>query len=432
MSVDRESASHERIVAQAARAGEAWRWLRLRLRGATPSGIAHALLIVAAVVVIVWVAVASWPALLPFVVGGIIAYTLLPVVNWLDQFMPRAIAALLTMAGLVGLVALIFWAIIPPLVVEFERLVQALPSFDEANQVLDDVDAFVGGLPAPIAEALQRAANQAEENVRTSVRQYLDSPVRSLLGGLRLLFDSIGFVLGFVVLPTWLLAVLNSQRLAALSLRRFLPAWLAPDFWAVLRILDRAFGAFVRGRIVLALAVGVCTWVGLTLIDLAYGQEGSQAGQYVLLLAVIAGIFTLVPTVGPIAGAIIGTLVGLTFSVEVAALVLLVFILAQLLVGWAVAPSVERRVVDLHPAILVMAIAALSQFGLIWVFVAAPLVAVARDLFRYAYGRVADPPLPAGVLPGEGRSAATTAEAGAAAPRRVPMVYRRGREAERA
>ncbi|HUM71248.1 MAG TPA: AI-2E family transporter, partial [Chloroflexota bacterium] len=35
-----------------------------------------------------------------------------------------------------------------------------------------------------------------------------------------------------------------------------------------------------------------------------------------------------------------------------------------------------------------------------WVLAAAPITAVFRDVFRYVYGRLSDPPLPAGVLPG--------------------------------
>lgn len=43
----------------------------------------------------------------------------------------------------------------------------------------------------------------------------------------------------------------------------------------------------------------------------------------------------------------------------------------------------------------------LSQFGPLWIILAAPLAAVVRDLFRYAYSRLDDPPRPAGFLPGE-------------------------------
>jgi predicted PurR-regulated permease PerM len=430
MSVDRGSASRERIVARAARASEAWRWLWLRLRGITPSGIAHALLIVVAVVAVIWFAIASWPALLPFVAGGLVAYTVLPIVNRLDGFLPRPLAALLTMAGVVGLIALIFWAIIPPLAQQVSRLVESLPSITEANGLLDDFGESASGMPAPIPEIVQRAIDQARENLRTNLDRYLDRPVQSLADLLRRLIDSVGFVLGFLVIPTWLLAVLKDQRVAVSALDRLLPTWLAPDFWAIVRLIDRVFGAFVRGRIVMGLAAGVCTWAGLTLVRTFYLQTGEQAGEYVLLLAVMAGVFTLVPTIGPIVGAIFTALLGLTFSLQIAAIVLIVFVLAQLLVGWTVAPRIERRVVDLHPAILVMAITVLSQFGLLWVFVAAPLVAIVRELFRYTYGRVSDPPVPAGVLPGEGRSAAATAQAAAATSPRVPLVYRRNRTTE--
>jgi hypothetical protein len=71
-----------------------------------------------------------------------------------------------------------------------------------------------------------------------------------------------------------------------------------------------------------------------------------------------------------------------------------------------VQPMIERRSVDMHPAALVVVLVALSQFGFIWVLVGAPIAVAARDLFRYAYGRLEDPPRPAGVLPEWSRSAA--------------------------
>jgi hypothetical protein len=61
-----------------------------------------------------------------------------------------------------------------------------------------------------------------------------------------------------------------------------------------------------------------------------------------------------------------------------------------------------------HPAILVPAIVALTQFGLIWLFLAGPLVAIVDDLVRYAHGRLSEPPKPAGVIPGEAPAAAQT------------------------
>ena len=42
----------------------------------------------------------------------------------------------------------------------------------------------------------------------------------------------------------------------------------------------------------------------------------------------------------------------------------------------------------------------IGQFGLIWLLLAAPIVAISVDLVRYIHGRLSEPPRPAGVLPG--------------------------------
>jgi hypothetical protein len=59
-----------------------------------------------------------------------------------------------------------------------------------------------------------------------------------------------------------------------------------------------------------------------------------------------------------------------------------------------------------------------GQFGILWLLLSAPLVAILVDLVRYASGRLSEPPRPAGVLPG------TTAPDAVAAERAVPAVYR--------
>ena len=118
--------------------------------------------------------------------GGIVAYTVLPVVNRLDRVMPRGLAALLTMAGVVGVVALILWAIVPPLAQEIDRLVQALPDFDQADEILDDVEPCRRAARADPGGAAPRGRPGASESSAV-LNQYLDRPVRSLVGGLRLL-----------------------------------------------------------------------------------------------------------------------------------------------------------------------------------------------------------------------------------------------------
>jgi predicted PurR-regulated permease PerM len=57
--------------------------------------------------------------------------------------------------------------------------------------------------------------------------------------------------------------------------------------------------------------------------------------------------------------------------------------------------------IEVHPALLMVALIVASRFGFVWVVLAAPLVAIARDLFRYTYDRLQAPPLAADALASE-------------------------------
>jgi predicted PurR-regulated permease PerM len=254
---------------------------------------------------------------------------------------------------------------------------------------------------------------QARANVDVYLGQTVDLIIRALFG----LANTLGFVLGLVVVPTGLLAVLVDQPRGRAALNRALPRAFRADAWAVLRILDRAFGAFVRGQLLTALITGAIVYLGLDLLMQLFGLVAEV--RYLLLLAILAGLAQLIPSIGPFLGAIPPVLIALTISPQLTLAVILMLILIQQVVGNLVAPRLERTVVDMHPAILILVVVALSQFGFWWILLAAPITAVVRDLFRYAYGRFAEPPRPAGLLPGEPLPSTRLA------PRRTSLVYRR-------
>ena len=118
-------------------------------------------------------------------------------------------------------------------------------------------------------------------------------------------------------------------------------------------------------------------------------------------------------------------LLALTVSPQASVAVLGLYVAIQFAVASFVAPLIEGRYVDIHPALFVVVLVLLSQFGFLWVVVAAPLSVAIRDLFRYAYGRLSEPPRPAGLLPGVPLPVSSTV-------RRVsPEVSSRGRSSQR-
>jgi predicted PurR-regulated permease PerM len=387
----------EEAPASVDRAARAWRRVGYRVRSTTPSDVVHLAMVVGALALIVWLAVATWPALAPFVAGAIVAYALLPLVNRLDRVMPRLLAVVVALVLFVAAVGGFLALLLPAIADQLTHVIQQLPSPEQVRQVVDHYRAMKTTLPEPVQALLAETADQVSTNARANLINYLRVALGLAVGSVISLLGTVGFVLGFLVVPGWLLTVLKDQRAGVRAMDRLLPVWLRPDFWAVLRIVDRAFRSFLNGQFIVAVAVGTFTYLGLRLLNrVDLGIAGNQ-----LLLALVIGVLHLVPEVGPFLAVVLIAAAGLTQSVEVAIALVALLIGVQMLVNRFITPQLSRREADIHPAVLVLAIVALSQLGILWVLVAAPVASIARDLFRYVFGRFNDSPSPAGLLPGE-------------------------------
>jgi predicted PurR-regulated permease PerM len=423
-----ETRSPDKLELAAQLGGQAWRRLGLRLRSVTPASLAQAVLLVGALAALVWFVWQTWVSLVPFVVGGVIAYAALPLVNWLDRFMPRILAVLLVMSLVLLVIAAFFMLLVPILAEQLYAIYRNLPGLDEVRGYLDRAREYVKTLPEPTQQAINNASTQARDKIQQNLSVYLSSLVNAVINLVLSLVNTISFILGFVVVPTWLLYILTDQPRGKQALDRILPPWLRGDFWAVLGIFDRAFGRFIRGQLFTGLVTALLVYLGLELLGRFYGLE--TTGRYGVLLAMIAGITQLIPSIGPFLGVIPAVLIGLAVSVQFSLMIIVLYIIVQWIIINFVYARVERNVVDVHPAILILIIVALSQFGFWWILLATPVTAVLRDLFRYAYGRFAEPPWPAGVLPGEPLPPQASMAAQTANPvpaQRQPLVYRRQR-----
>lgn len=385
----------------------------------TPRTLGRTLLVLSALAGLVWLAVASWPALLPFIVGGVLAYIISPLVDVLDRLMPRVLAALLGVLLVLGAIGALLWAIVPPLVNQTVALVQQIPPDmtlkDLSEQLILRVQFLPPGVEALVVNGITSATDRLLENIRGIV------PTMFSTTAIMRLLNALGFILGLVVLPTWLLTVLKDKPRAKRALGGALPTGLRADFWAVLRMLDRAFGTFFRGQALVALAVGLMTYLGLELLI----RLGAPDSPYVVTLAALAGVLQLIPEVGPLVNIILAVFLVYKSSGALALYVLALYLGIQFLVGRLVKDRIEQRIIDVNPALLVLVIVALSQLGVFWLFIAAPVAGITRDLFRYFYGRLSEPPRPAGLLPGEPLPAGAAGQSNAQPRRRVPLVYRR-------
>jgi predicted PurR-regulated permease PerM len=396
------------------RARASWAALGNRLRTVTPAAVGRAALGVVVIAAVLAGTVATWPTLLPFAIGGLLAYAVLPVVDALDRVLPRSIAAATAMLGALAILVGALVIVVPPLTASLLELAGQLPAGDRLEAAIQEA---LAGLPIEARDVLVPVVITAAQTVSGAVSGAsgdLDGIVATVF---QAALGVVGAVLGLLVLPAWLLTVLSDRHVARRSLDRRLPGWLRPDAWAVIRLADRSAGAYLRGFVLLAFVVGAGTWVGLEMSTRLGGSEFRSS----LALATLAGLVQLVPELGGVLGLLPALLI-LVVDPQRALTYVGVYVAVRLIAARVIGRRATR--VHVHPGVLIPGVVVLGQFGPLWLLLSAPILSFLADLVRYAHGRLSEPPRPAGALPGDparSTAAATTSRAA------VPVVYRRHR-----
>ncbi len=401
MRIDRATAAEstsdqETLARQQFKARQAWQRLWLRIKGITPSGLVRFLLVLIALAFLIWLIASAFQSLALFLIGIMLAYISLPVVNWLDRFLPRWLATLLVILGEIAVIVLFLTFFISAMVQQASSFLQSLPGPKQLQDYFNHLAQQASGWPEPIRVFLQGTLKQTAAKVQSNFTQYIVNLIGFAVRGILGVLTAFSFLLSLLVLPTWLFAVLNNQRRGVRIVDRLLPDWLRPDFWAVARIIDRTFRIYFRELLVMAIAVGIATYAGLVLLT----RLGVPV-PFPILLAMLAGFTDFIPSIGMLLGTIPAVLFGLVYSWQTALAILVLYVVIHFLRNWLLAPLFSGGSITIHSVILLVILVIASQFGLIWLFLGAPLAQVVYDLYRYAYGRVSDPPRPAGVLPGD-------------------------------
>ena len=414
------------------KSGSSWRNLLDRIKSMTPSLLARSFLGLGGLTALVWLISSTWPAILPFVFGAVVAYIVLPIVNWLDKFLPRVIGVIATLLGTAGLIGWFLSMIFPALGAQITLVYTTLPPYEEIESFVTDLADYVDTLPEPAQVLVNDFLLELNVRLQETIRVYATELAHIGLANVINLFNTIGFVLGFLVVPGWLLTVLKDREDGLRMANQIMPKFMRKDFWAVVRIVDRPFRSFLHGQLLTGLLTAVLVYFILSFLE----YLDLYTFNYKLVAALLAGFFALIPEVGIVFAVITFFVLGSLHSLERAVLIVAVYVAANQIVRMTIAPRIEKSYLNIHPAILVMAIVILSEFGFLWVLIAAPITAVVRDLFQYVYGRFDDPPRPAGLLPSQPIPVLTASPRRKRSNRRqptnsVPIAYRHGRAGKR-
>jgi predicted PurR-regulated permease PerM len=280
-----------------------------------------------------------------------------PIVNVLvNRGLRRGLAVTVVTLGLLALLAGFVATIVPPVSREITSLVNSVPTY--LNDIKDK-STYLGKL-----ENKYHFVEKAESYINNNKNGTF--AVTGLLGAGKAVFSALTGTLAVIALTLYFLANMPGIKTFAY---RLVPIDRRPGVAGLSdRILSQV-GRYVIGQVIIASIAGMATYLWALAWNIPYPAA----------LGVLVSIFGLIPVIGSSIGGAVVTLVALSVSVGVAVATLVYYVGARLAEDYLVAPRVNRRTVDVHPLVTILAVlAGGTLLGIVGALVAIPVAVAIR------------------------------------------------------
>ncbi len=324
----------------------------------TTRSVLRVVIIVLAVIAVIAIVRLLWQPLSWIVIASFLAVALSGPVNLLHRRMRRGLAIAVVYTSLLLIPIAVAAAILPPLVTQGVDFVNNLPKYstDLHNQVERNPKLAKLNKKFGITDQLSKLAADAPSKIgeaATVVRDFGGAIIGSIFAGFTI------FVLSIFMVArgrNWIEGLLRLRGgrqadAAAVALER----------------IGNAVGNYIAGAVVQATVAAVTAFVVLTLLGVPF------AGA----LAVLVGLFDLLPLVGATIAAVFVGVVTLFNDFPADTIIWAIFAIAyQQFENYVIQPQIQKRAVELEPfVVLVSVLFGAELFGVIGAILAIPFAA---------------------------------------------------------
>lgn len=322
------------------------------------------------------IAIVVWTTIIVFCLKG-------PVNNLEKKGISRVWGSCVSFLLLIVALILLFWLLFSPslgLGGQFASLIETIPGqindlthwlnqmYDQYSYIFQDdrVNSWINDTLKSIGGWFSSIASVSAEGVMSAGSSVANTAL----------------VLGFsLVVSFWVLIELP-------ALGREIKRLFCPRYHDDLNIIyltgTRVMGGYIKGTLLQCLLIGVGCGVGYAVM----GIPSAAA------LGVITGLLNIIPVIGPWLGGAVAALISLFVSPLIALISLIYTIVIQQVVYTFISPKIMGNSVDIHPALVILALMTGSALGfavsgflgsIVGMLVSIPAVAAAKSLFVYYF-----------------------------------------------
>lgn len=318
--------------------------------------------ILVSIIALVYIAHIGQTIIVPFIMGSLFALLLAAVCNWIEQHLrlPRSITAILVTTLFFGIIAFIFLQ----LGAQLSLLKNEWPAFEQQIKYL-----FSSAQEYIDHQFGINSAKQIEYLNETAAKSVNSGTVA--LGIVLLSFSSIFILCLFTFLYTFFLLIYRRH-----ILRFFLLLNAETHHHIVLDIMSQVrymVKKYLTGLVIQMIIVAAMIYIALLCIGV----------KYALLLAVISGVFNVLPYVGILTSMLIVSLMAFATGIPTDALwVIFSYVVIHAIDGNFIVPKIVGSKVKVNSLFAMMAIIIGEMtWGISGMFLAIPILAIVKIVF---------------------------------------------------
>jgi len=310
------------------------------------------------------------------VTSVILASSVEPGIKFLSRMkIHRIPAVLLVYLGFASVFIGLIVGFVPPIVNEAADITQGLPS------MLQAVDKNILGDKGILTSAIGADKSGGAASINLGIQDLVgkisgaNGTSQGVINTISLVFSG---VFSFVLIVVLSFYFAMQERGIENFLRIIIP--FGNEEYAI-NLWERSkakIGKWMQGQLLLGVLIFVLVYLGLTIFGVPYAMS----------LALLAGVFEIIPVFGPILSAIPGVIIAFTMGgATLAAVIAGFYLLVQQFESHLIYPLVVRKVVGVPPILVILALIIGAQLGgflgvLISVPVAAALMELVEDIER--------------------------------------------------
>lgn len=317
------------------------------------------------------------PVLTPFLLAALLSYLGDPLVGRMQaKGLPRTLAVVIVFVLLFLTLVLVLMLLVPALEQQIRALITKFPGY---------LDWLQAHLTPWLHNNLGMDVSLLDWQLLKDTLQGHWSQFGGFAKGFLAWLSQSGLTLiawlaNLVLIPVVTFYLLRDWGHLLEKIHVLLPRKWAPTVTHLASESDAVLGAFLRGQLLVMLALALIYSVGLSIVGL----------ELALIIGLVAGLVSFVPYLGFVLGVLLAGIAALMQFQDAYYLlwVALVFGVGQALEGMLLTPMLVGDKIGLHPVAVIFAVMAGGQlFGFVGVLLALPVAAVIMVLLRDLHRR---------------------------------------------